>query len=308
MHDAFRSSTKKTYSTYLKKWSSFCVKNKIDVNHPTLAEGNEFLSKLEDTGVKYGAVNTARSAMSAVLPFFEGGTFGNHQLTSMFCKSVYERHPPAPRYNQFWDVKKVFTLFKSENWQNVSIKMLGKKVVMLILLTTGRRGQIVKCLDTHHMEEIDGNIVFYLQVLEKSNHVGDARSTVTLRPYPSCKALCVVTTIKEYLAKTKGIRKGNGQLLLSSFKPYSPISRDTVARWTIDVMNEAGINVSKYKGHTPRGAFASHAVSTCKKNNIPLNCLMRHCGWKSEESFAVHYHKPIERETDLAALVIQDNS
>lgn len=308
MHDAYRPSTKKSYSTYLKKWSGFCVEKKINQNEPTLAQGNTFLSKLEDTGVKFGAVNTARSAMSAVLPFYEGGTFGNHQLTSVFCKSVYERNPPAPRYAQFWDVKKVFNLFKSEKWCDPPLELLGKKVVMLILLTTGRRGQIVKALDVHYMEFIDDTIVFYLQVLEKSNHVGDARSTVTLRSYPKCKHLCVVSTVKKYISMTKDLRKGAGQLLISSMKPHLPISRDSVSRWTMQVMQEANIDVEKYKGHTPRGVFASHALPALQRKSIPINCLMRHCGWKSEESFANHYHKPIEREVDIAELVLDENA
>ena len=107
---------------------------------------------------------------------------------------------------------------------------------------------------------------------------------------------------------TKDLRKGAGQLLISSMKPNLPISRDSVSRWTMQVMQEANIDVEKYKGHTPRGVFASHALPALQRKSIPINCLMRHCGWKSMESFANPYHKPIEREVDIAALVLDENT
>ena len=63
----------------------------------------------------------------------------------------------------------------------------------------------------------------------------------------------VVRTIKSYLCKTKAIRINNSQLLLSYIGPHEPISRVTLARWTINVLKWAGIDIEKYKADSTRG-------------------------------------------------------
>ena len=110
--DAWRKSTKKTYSTYLRKWITFCLSKGLKVLHPTIQIVCTFLRQLADGGLGYGAMNTARSALATILPRYDGYEMGKHPIICLMIKGVYERNPPKAKYSAFWDVNKVFYLLK----------------------------------------------------------------------------------------------------------------------------------------------------------------------------------------------------
>ena len=283
------------YTTYLRKWAVFCVEKNIDLLKPTLTQACKFLKDLERRGLGYGALNAARSALSVILPQFEGVQFGQHPLVCWLIKGVYHRNPPKARYTSFWDVRKVFTLFKS--WQrnkDLSLKMLTLKLAVLLLLVTSQRGQTILALSLEGMDlSVSEEAVFRLKVLLKHNRLGDKLDTLVLKPFDECRKLCVVRTLRVYLRRTGKLRGQEKQLLVSFARPHRAISRDTLARWTLLVLDMAGIDVDKYKSHSTRGATASAA----KRLGLSLNQIMRHAGWKAVESFSRFYNKDLEKET-----------
>ena len=288
--DAWRPSTKKVYSGYLRKWMTFCVERGVEVLKPTLPQACRFLRLLASQGAGYGAMNTARCALAAILPSFEGHTFGTHPYVCWLIKGCYERNPPKPRYTHFWDVNQVFQLLK--DWgtsRELSLKKLTLKLNMLLLLVSSQRGQTIKNLSIEGLIVQESNVVFKMLKLLKHNRLGDRLSCVEFKEFPLCKRLCVVRCIKEYLKRTEPFRKHN-QLLLSFVKPHGPVSRDTIARWTLKVMALGGIDVEKYGGHSTRGATTSAA----KRLGVPINLILRHASWRSVQSFANHYDKDLE--------------
>ena len=48
------------------------------------------------------------------------------------------------------------------------------------------------------------------------------------------------------------------QLLISYIKPSDPVSKDTISRWCKGVLGAAGVDVSKFKGHSTIAASTSH--------------------------------------------------
>ena len=48
--------------------------------------------------------------------------------------------------------------------------------------------------------------------------------------YPSDDSLCVVVIIKEYLERTKHLRKGITSLFFTYVKPYKAASKSTISR------------------------------------------------------------------------------
>ena len=62
-----RSDTQKQYHTYLNKWMAFCGERKIAYYSPPLNEALQFLVRLFNRGLSYSALNTARSALSAII-------------------------------------------------------------------------------------------------------------------------------------------------------------------------------------------------------------------------------------------------
>ena len=298
---AWRPGTVKLYAHYIKKWQLFCFLRKISPVKSNIAHILKFLRILEDEGLGYGAINTARCALSVVLPHIEGKTVGKHYLVHWFVKSVYERNPPKPRYSRFWDVSLVFKLFK--NWQDnreLSLKYLGLKVAVLILLITGHRGQTILALNVENLEINRHEAIFDLDKLIKSNRTGDPLSSITMCSFPEDKKLCVVRAINTYVARTASRRK-HKQLLLSFIKPFGPISRDTLSRWTLIILKEAGIDIARFAAHSTRGAVASKA----RAMGVPVATILKNAGWKTSIAFAKHYNKRIENQGAMAAALLR---
>ena len=114
--------------------------------------------------------------------------------------------------------------------------------------------------------------------------------------YAENSIMCrVVRTIKRYKARTARVRGVNSQLLLSYIKPHAPISRATLARWTINGLNRAGIKTERYKGHS---------TSSAKAMGANLNAIMRNASWRDSKSFAKYYHTSIEDLGETQRLIL----
>ena len=292
--DGWRDGTKKVYTTYLRKWGTFCIENKGSLMKPTLAQVCKFLRGLAQKGLGYGAINAARSALATILPMYEGYELGKHPVVCLLVKGVYERNPPKPRYESFWDVNKIFVLFKS--WgktKDLTLKLLTLKLIMLLLLVSSQRGQTIVHLSLRGMIDDEEGIQFLMPTLLKHNRLGDRRDTLKFNAFPECKRLCIVRTIREYVRRTKELRAEREQLLISFASPHGGISRDTLSRWVLTVLKEAEIDTDKYKSHSTRGASASAA----KRVGVGINLIMRQAGWRNVNSFARFYDKDIDRDT-----------
>ena len=83
---SWRTSTRVQYRSYIKKWTAYCCKWKIDPVSPPMASGVNFLAELYNQGLSYSALNTARSALSSIISLQGNFSFGNHPLVSRFLK------------------------------------------------------------------------------------------------------------------------------------------------------------------------------------------------------------------------------
>lgn len=110
---AWRKRTIKLYANYLRKWDLYCLLKGVKLLKPSIAQVLCFLWMLEVEELGYGTTNTARCALSVILPHIDGQTVGKHQLVHGFICSVYERKPSKPKYNSFWDISLVFNLHKA---------------------------------------------------------------------------------------------------------------------------------------------------------------------------------------------------
>ena len=301
MIDSWRISTRKLYTTYLRKWALYAVERGIALTNPSLPAVCRFLRYLVEQGLGYGAINAARCALATLLPDYEGFSFGKHPLVCRLVKGVYERRPPAPRYNSCWDVTKVFKLFREwgRNAQ-LTLKQLTFKLVMLLMLVTAQRGQTILALSLSGLE-LGETVVFRLTKLLKHNRQGEPLDSIVLKPFDTCYRLCVVRTLKAYLTRTTDLRGSEKQLLISFMRPYKAVSRDTLARWVIKTMDLAGINTQKYRSHSTRGAAASAAV----RMGIPLNLILKQARWRSETSFAKYYNKRLDEDGSVGRTLLE---
>ena len=288
---AWRPSTKKAYKTHLNRWSLWAYENDIPIMNPDLADILRYLRIYFETGVGYGAINAARCALSLILPRSQGKTVGEHHVICWFCKSCHQLRPPQPRYADFWSVDIVLVWIQTLGSNTImTLKMLSFKVTLLLLLVSSQRGQTILNLHTDRMSCKKNAITFRMKILLKHNQLGQPLDSLTFYAYNKNKNLCVVRALTRYYQRTHKVRRGRTQLLLSYITPNAPISRASLARWTINVLTLAGVDTAKYKGHSTRGASASSA----KAMGASLNAIMRNACWRDAKSFGIYYHKNIE--------------
>ena len=159
----------------------------------------EFLTTLYEEGLSYSSINSARCVLSAILnmPGSAHLTFGEHPGVKRFMKGIFQSRLPLPRYSKTWDVNSVLQYISSMgDSQDLSLKNLTLKLVMLVALTTAQRGQSLHLLDTLGMVREEAAYTFMFSSNIKQSKPGRPSSelVIKLNAYPHDSKLCVVLT------------------------------------------------------------------------------------------------------------------
>ena len=256
---------------------------------------------LYDKGFKYSTLNTARSAVSAIVAPVNNGTLGSHPLVSRFMKGIFKNTPPAPKYQTTWDVQIMLDYLSSlPDLIDLDLKSLTLKLLMLIALVSAQRGQSLHMLDISFMKVAETSYEFSIPDHVKQSRPGYKTPSVVLRAYPHDTSLCVVYHLKEYLKRTELLRKTETRLFISYVRPHKRVSRDTISRWIRSVMISAGIDVSKFSPHSTRMAVTSKA----KVASVPMDEILNTAGWSSSRCFDRFYNKPVLDKGSFAAAVL----
>ena len=84
---SWRDSSKKQYLASIRQWGRFCVIRKIHPCRASVLDGLNFLQYLFNLSVSYSSINTARSALSFILPRNDCGSF----WSTLSGKKVHQR-------------------------------------------------------------------------------------------------------------------------------------------------------------------------------------------------------------------------
>ena len=284
---------------------SFCVGGEVDPFHPPVKTFLDFLlweyRRGRSTGARYSyrTMNVIRSAVSAVA-LIDGKPAGQHPLACRFLKAVFNENPALPRYHTVWDPDVVLSYLKGlgQN-EGLSLIQLSRKLTMLMLLTSGQRGQTIMVLDVRNLSFSGGCASFRIGDPLKNSRANFHLSQVTFYPFGVDIRLCVVETLSHYLKRTEGIRGVVTSLFITSRPPFQVASRDTIRRWTKDVMRAAGIDLSLFAPASTRASSSSNAALS-----VSLGLILRTGGWSSDSVFGKHYNKPLCNLDGFASAVL----
>lgn len=106
--------------------------------------------------------------------------------------------------------------------------------------------------------------------------------------------------MKEYIQKTNPLRTGEKQLFLSFVRPHKAVSRDTISRWTKEVLKLSGIDITTFTAHSTRAATASKANA----KDVPLDVILSTIGWASAQTFSKFYNKPVAKENNMVDAIL----
>ena len=184
---------------------------------------------------------------------------------------------------------------------------------MLIALTCATRTQSIHLLSVNNVHKLSSEFVIEIEGLLKQSRPGYRNPQIRqsrpgyrnpqihLKAYPPDRRLCVFTVLKEYLYRTKHLRKDSSKLLISYVKPHKDVSRDTVARWIKTVLHRSGIDTNIYGAHSVRAASTSRA----KLKAVPVQEILEKAGWSNERTFSKFYDKKILTDDSFVSAVLQ---
>jgi hypothetical protein len=287
-----RLSSLKLYDTYLRRWRNFCSERFLDCLHSNVTTGLAYLQSLVALGLGFSAINTARSAISSVILLPTGQHFGVHNDVKLFMKGVFNSRPPRARYVSTWDPTVVLEFLKS--WgpaQDIPLDKHTMKLVMLIMLTTGQRPQILTKLLLHNMKTGDDFYEFALSALDLNQGRPNYRpDSILLKRYPENMRICVFHYLQVYLRRTALLRKDIVNIFITTTKPYRTASANTISRWLKVVLREAGVDTSHFSAGSSRAATTSKA----KAIGMPIDQILKAGGWSNASTFTRFYDRPVQ--------------
>ena len=286
---SWRPGTARRYSTYIKQWKIFCNEKQINPISPPLTEAVEFLTKVYQSGVGYSSVATARSALSSLLKIENGVSFGKQEIVKRYMKGILNLRPILPKQMAIWDPDIVLNYIKNLE-DEISLKVLSEKLVMLLSLLSGQRDETLEALNIDHMILEDSKCTFFINKPLKTTRKNFHQPPIEFVSYPHDESLCIIKTLNDYINITATIRKSRN-LIISYKKPHNAVCKSTIARWCKNILKKSGINIEAYSSHSTRSASTSKA----KERGLTMAEINKAAGWSSNSTFRKYYQKPIYR-------------
>lgn len=245
------------------------------------------MSELYSKGFSHSAINTARSAISSVLFIREAKGIGTDKLICRIVKGAFELRTPMSHHKDVWDVNILLNHFQKmpENTK-LDLKSLTKKLCALMMLITAQRVQTLHTFKLSSMKIDSAGCT--IKIVDKLKHTrqGKHQDDLQLFKFPNEK-LCVMNCLHEYIARTKYLRRGEDLLFLCYGKTHTPASKDTLARWLKDILQDAGI--TDFTAHS----FRSASSSAMAEAGVSVQDIMKTAGWTNASTFHKFYYKPV---------------
>ena len=174
-----------------------------------------------------------------------------------------------PRYTSTWDVNVVTKHIASlGNNEDLSLKYLSRKLVMLMALIQASRTSELLALDLRFRRYKDNGISFKLASLTKKRTPGLPPKELFFGAFQPDQRLCVVRCLRQYEKVTKEFRTDQSQsspLFVSYTRPHKPVTSQRLAHWIKYLLAEARVD-QFFKAHSVRGASISAAMA----KGVPL--------------------------------------
>lgn len=298
MDASLTESTHKQYAGPLKQWWTFCLNQGLDPYQPEEAPVLRFLTEKFKAGAAYGTLNSMRSAISLI----SHNNIGQNRSISRFFKGIFMLRPTTPKYDRTWDVNIAFR--KIEEWfplNELTLDCLTERLVLLLALGTANRAQTLASIKLSNIKRNSEGYEIEIRDRIKTSRPGACQPLLVLPVFSENPALCIVSTIDEYLKATSHLRGDIDNLLLTIKKPIRAAAPATISRWIRAAMSRCGIS-ERFTAHSTRHAATSAAL----KKGITLETIRKTAGWsQNSQVFAKHYNRTIvsTKESFVRALM-----
>ena len=190
--------------------------------------------------------------------------------------------------------------------ENLNWLELSKKVIFLILITSGQKGEVITALDLEQMVCSMGKVTFKILNKDlKQGRPGYKPNLLELQSF-SEKEVCVVHLLHLYLKKTEAIRGDILKVFITSKEPYKPASRDPISHWVKSFLQQTGVNTTEFAA----GSIWAAASSKASRAGMPLEDILKSGWWSRQSTFTRWYKKDIKRSSapKVAVAVLTGNT
>lgn len=291
-------SSLRQYNTGLKKWWRFCGVNQSDPYRITVPMVLRFLAIQYKDGASYGTLNCFRSAIGKI----HGSSLADDSRIKSFFKGVAKLKPPRAKYDCTWDPKIVLQyLGKLKANDDLTLDELSKKLVTLLALVTGQRMQTLALIDIRNIVRNKGEYEIKIAENIKTSRPGKVQPNLIIPFFRSNTAICPASALASYLRKTKVLRNGENKLFVAIKKPHKAVGSQSLSRWIKSILNNSGLDTSKFCAYSTRHA----STSAAERSGVNIDLILRTAGWtKKSKTFARFYNRPIITDNKLYALAI----
>ena len=246
---SWRKSTAKSYNCAWNLWTGWCHQRLIDPISAPLKDIIQFLTDQFHAGKQYSTLNTYRSTISSAHPPIDGVLVGKHPIVSRFMQGVFNSRPPCPKYSSTWDVDRVINYLHSLGpSENLSLKNLSMKLVVLMAFASANRSSDLHALDIKFRRYTPEGVIFILPSLTKTRRSGPPKESFYCRFED--EILCPVHTLQTYEKCTANLRlkeSSENRLFISFRKPHKAVCSSSIARWMKSVLTSAGVDTDRLK-------------------------------------------------------------
>lgn len=276
----------KQYDSEIKKWWSYCKENQVSIFKASQAEVLEFFTKMFNKGASYETICSTRSALVRLI----GDDFVKEIELKRFMRGVYNLRPSKPKYNETWDPAMVLDFLTKLRENDLDLKMLSHKLIILLALTTGHRMQTFSLIKLESIKDCNSKVEIKIAERIKTSAPGRKQPLLVLPVFVENKSICVVSTLREYLEKTLPLRGNINNLFISHKKPHAAVTAQTLSKWIKAIMEKAGVDTSSFGAYSTRHA----STSAARRTGLDIDTIKRTATWTVNSSvFARFYNLPL---------------
>ena len=119
----------------LRRWFRFCSENELQPLNADIKSGAEFLTQyFRKSSCEYSSVNTARSALSSILPAVNGFRFDEQPLIQRLLRGMFKERTTFPQYTATYDAKYVLDYVKKCYFSSKMSLELTSKILATMCL------------------------------------------------------------------------------------------------------------------------------------------------------------------------------
>lgn len=277
----------------------FCAQQQVDKINPSLGDIISFLTELYESGLGYSAINTAKSMLSSMFSVIHKRNIGVEPLVQRFMKGIFHMKPSVPKTLFTWDVKTVLRFLGDLENNQLTLRLMAIKLATLLILVTGQRCQTLHLMRIDNMEFGDNYVKLRIGDLLKQSKPGKHLAELYLDSFHTNENICVVKVLKIYLKLTQKLRSGS-ELFIISQKPYSPATKNTIAKWIKLCLKLAGIDMTLFTPHSTRGAASSAAFK-----KVSVDTVIKTAGWAKDCTFRKFYNRPITNDASFSKAILE---